>query len=125
MTTEIPDVSGDDVTGAEVTSAEPRRPRYGWASIAVAIVFGLVYAYVLWGAIGDMVSLPANLGSLTPWWLLIIAVAAPVVAYVVAFILGFRASLGRRALYLFIGLTVVACSTVGSIAYIQTHFVLL
>jgi len=102
-----------------------RAVRYGWASITVAVVFGLIYAYILWGAIGDLVSLPTTLGSLTPWWLLILAVAAPVVAYVVAFILGRRASLGVRTLYLGIGLTVVACSTVGSIAYIQSHFVVL
>lgn len=106
------------------SGARARKP-YGWASIAVAIVFGLLYAYVLWGAIGDLISLPASLGSLTPWWLLVVAVAVPVLAYVAAFILGFRRTLGLRALYLFIGLAVVACSTVDSIAYIQTHYIVL
>jgi hypothetical protein len=89
------------------------------------VVFGVLYAYVLWGAIGDLISLPGTLGSLTPWWLLILDVAAPVVAYGAAFVLGRRASAGARTLYLLIGLCVVACSWVGSIAYIQTHFVLL
>ncbi len=125
MTTE-PVATGDNETGETHDASEKRnRPRYGWASIGIAIVFGLLYAYVLWGAIGDLISLPASLGSLTPWWLLVLAVAVPVVAYVAAFVLGFRRSIGPRALFLFIGLAVVACSTVDSIAYIQTHYVVL
>jgi hypothetical protein len=125
MTTE-PVASGHGVTDeTSADSAKRTRPPYGWASIAIAIIFGLLYAYVLWGAIGDLISLPASLGSLTPWWLLILAVAVPVVAYVAAFILGFRRSLGARTLFLFIGFAVVACSTVDSIAYIQTHYIVL
>jgi len=125
MTTESV-ASGHDETGeTNADTAKRPRPPYGWASIAIAIVFGLLYAYVLCGAIGDLISLPASLGSLTPWWLLILAVAVPVVAYVAAFILGFRRALGARALFLFIGLAVVACSTVDSIAYIQTHYIVL
>jgi hypothetical protein len=100
---------------------EPRR-RYGWASIAVAIVFGLLNAYVLWNAIGNLVTLPQEFGSVTPWWLLILDVAVPVVAYVVAFILGRRMSLGARAILFLLALAVVGASTVGSIAYVQSHF---
>ena len=109
---------------SEIDVAKPR-VRYGWPSIAVAIVFGLLSAYVLWSAIGNLLSLPGALGALTPWWLLILNVAAPVVCFAVAFILGRRKSLGVRSLYFLIGLTVVACSTVGSIAYIQTHFAII
>jgi hypothetical protein len=99
----------------------PAKARYGWPSIAIAIVFGVLYAYVLWNAIGNLINLPKELGELTPWWLLIVDVAVPVVAFVVAFLLGRRASVAARSLFLFIGLTVVACSTVASIAYVQTH----
>lgn len=107
------------------TEAAPVRTKYGWPSLAVAIVFGVLYAYVLWTAIGNLISLPTAFGSFTPWWLLILDVAVPVVAYVVAFLLGRPRSLFIRAVFLFVGLTVLSCATVASIAYIHTHFGLL
>ena len=107
-------------------TTEKPRVHCGWGSIAVAIVFGLLNAYVLWNAIGNLVNVPKNLaaqglGSLTPWWLLILDVAVPVVAYAVAFFIGRRASLPARAGFFLVALAVVACSTVGSIAFTQTH----
>jgi len=107
-------------------TAEPElsqsRRRYGWPSIAIAVVFGLLNAYVLWNAIGNLVTLPQEFGSVTPWWLLILDVAVPVVTFVVAFILGRRMSLGARAVLFLLALAVVGASTVGSIAYVQSHF---
>lgn len=100
---------------------EKTRARYGWPSIVVAIVFGVLYAYALWTAIGDLIQLPTALGSVTPWWLLIMDVALPVVAYAIAFILGRSHPVFTRALFFFIGATVLSCATVGSIAFIQTH----
>jgi hypothetical protein len=58
----------------------------------------------------------------TPWWLLILDLVVPVVAYAAALFLGRRASVGARALYFVAALAVVGCSTVGSIAYVQSHF---
>jgi hypothetical protein len=109
------------------TNVEATNPgaRYTWPSIAVAVVFGLLNAYVLWSAVGNLLSLPATLGTVTPWWLLILDVAAPVVTFVIAFILGRRRSLGVRALYFLVALAAVGCSTVGSIAYIQSHFAII
>jgi hypothetical protein len=101
---------------------ETTRGRYGWTSVVAAVVFGLLYAYVLWNAIGNLINLPKEFGSVTPWWLLIVDVSVPVVAYAAAWFIGRRASLGARALFFLIGLAVVACSTVGSIAYVQSHF---
>jgi hypothetical protein len=101
---------------------ERAKVRYGWPSIVVAVVFGLLNAYVLWNAIGNLVNLPKAFGAVTPWWLLILDLAVPVVTFTVAFVVGRRSSLGPRTLFFLIGLAVVACSTVGSIAYVQTHF---
>ena len=95
------------------TSGKPR-VRYGWASIALAVVFGLLNAYVLWNAIGNLIAAPKLFGSVTPWWLLILDIAVPVLAYAAAYVLGRHAALGARAGYFLIALTVVACSTVGS-----------
>jgi hypothetical protein len=103
------------------TASARRRVRYGVPSIGIAIVAALLYAYVLWGAIGNLVSLPKLLGDITPWWLLIIDVALPVVVFAVAFLLGLRRRLLVRALFFVIGATVIACGTVGSIAFIHTH----
>jgi hypothetical protein len=110
-------------TEIEAQKSDAGRTRYGWPSVVVAVVFGVVYAYVLWNAIGNLINLPPTFGSATPWWLLILDVAVPVVAFAVAFLLGRRASLLPRALFFLMGLTVVACSTVGSIAYVHTHII--
>jgi hypothetical protein len=107
-------------TNPEATKAN--RPSYGWPSILVAIVFGLLNADVLWNAIGNLIDLPKVFGTVTPWWLLILDVAVPVVAFALAFLLGRRRTLGVRTLYFLVALAVVACSTVGSIAYVQSHF---
>ena len=107
---------------ADETAGPIARARYGWASVAVAVVFGLLNAYVLWNAIGNLITLPRVFGSLTPWWILILDVAVPVLAYVAAFVIGRRRTIGPRALLFLIALAVVACSTVGSIAYVQSHF---
>ena len=100
----------------------PHQRGYGWPSILVAAVFGVLYADILWNSIGNLVNLPALFASVTPWWLLILDVALPVVVYVVAFFPGRRRSLGARAMFFLIGLGVLACSTVASIAYIQANF---
>ncbi|HEY4268947.1 MAG TPA: hypothetical protein VGM94_12225 [Galbitalea sp.] len=96
------------------------RIRYGWASIAVAVVFGVLYAYILWDAIGNLIQLPRALdASSVPWGLLIVDVALPVVAFVAAFWIGRRHTLPARLLLFVVGFTLLACCTVGSIAFVQ------
>jgi hypothetical protein len=112
----------DDMTTEETVDAA--KIRYGWPSILVAVVFGVLYAYVLWTAIGNLVSLPAldsALGITPPWWLLVLDVAVPVVVYAAAFFMGRRSSFWPRTLFLLVGFTVIACCTVGSIAFNNTH----
>ena len=106
-------------TESDVTAR--RRPKYGWPSIAVAIVAALLYAYVFWGAVQNLIELPAVRGSLTPWWLLMIDVALPVVTYAVAVLLGLRRrTLTRTGLFV-VGATVLACGVVSSLAFNLTH----
>ena len=95
--------------------------RYGVPSIVLAVVAAILYAYVFWQAIGNIVQLPKVLGSVTPWWLLILDVALPVVVYAAAILLGLRHRTLARAAFFGIGATVLACCTVGSIAFVQTH----
>ena len=97
------------------------RQGYGVPSFVVALVAAVLYAYVLWQAIGNIVQLPKVLGSVTPWWLLILDVALPFVVYVAALLLGRRHGTLARSAFFAIGATVLACCTVGSIAFVQTH----
>lgn len=101
-------------------TAPAPRVKYGWPSIAIAIVFGLLYAYVLFEALGNLLQLPATLGSSTPWAVLIVDVALPVIVFVVAILLGRRRPIVYRVLFFIAGATVLSCATVASIAYVQT-----
>jgi hypothetical protein len=98
-----------------------RIPRYGVPSIVLAVGAAILYAYVFWWAIGNLAGLPGELKSATPWWLLILDVALPVVVYAAAILLGLRHRTLARGAFFAIGATVLACCTVGSIAFVQTH----
>ncbi|NEM91452.1 hypothetical protein [Galbitalea soli] len=99
-----------------MTTPAPARPRYSWPSRAVAIAFALLYAYVLWSAIGNLILLPTILGAdSTPWWLLVLDVALPAVVYAAAFLLGRRRGLGVRALLFLAGLALLACVAISSV----------
>jgi hypothetical protein len=104
------------------TALTPRRFSYGVPSLVVAVIAALLYTYVLWGAIGNLIDLPKLFGTVTPWWLLVIDVALPVVVFVVAFLLGRRHGTLVRSLFFLAGATVIACGTIASIGYIHTHF---
>jgi hypothetical protein len=102
--------------------AAPTAVNYSGASIMVAVVFGILYAYLLWSAIENLIELPRALDAASvPWGLLVLDVALPLITYGVAFWLGRRRGFLNRVLLLFIGLTLLSCATVGSIAYVQHH----
>ena len=104
-------------------AAAPARPRaLGPLGIAIAIVFGIIYAYDLWEAIAPMLDLPAVYEAFgldpaaVPWWLLIIGVLIVPVVFTLALVLGFRRNGFERALIFLVGLTVVACVSLVIIA---------
>lgn len=104
----------------EETFAEPKR--YGWMSVAVAGVFGLFYAYDLWEAVSTLIELPVFYEAFgfdvaqLPWWVLVLLVLLPIVAFAVALWAGRRRSLGERALIFLLGLAIVAGLSLGLIA---------
>jgi hypothetical protein len=108
-------------TPTNEAAAPRRRFSYGIPSAIVAVVAALLYAYVLWQAVGSLIELPKILMGSTPWWLLILDVVVPVAVFAVALVLGLRRRFVVRATFFLIGATVIACSTVGSIAFVQTH----
>ena len=103
-------------------TAQASRGRYGWLSLVVAFLFALLFAYDLWEAVGNMVSLPAVYDAFgygsenVPWWLLWIGVLIPVVVFVAAFIGGRRRSVFAKAVIFFVGLAVVAGLSLGVLA---------
>lgn len=90
-----------------------RRGRFGWMSVTVAVLFGLVYAYDLWVALSDLLAFPDELFTGTkliekPWALLIVNLLVPVLAYLAALLLGRTRNVFLKAVFFAIGLTVVA-----------------
>lgn len=92
--------------------------------IAVAILFGLLFAYDLFEAITNLVELPTQIGQANefagenglqaievPWGILITNAVLPVVAFAVAWWLGRRRSVGLQALLFLLALAVVAALT--------------
>ncbi len=107
----------------ETLPAEPsRRPAYGVASIVVAALFGLFYAYDLWEAVSTFFELPTFYRAFgydvdqLPWWILVIMLVLPVVVYIIALLVGRRRPILERALILLVGLSLVAGMSLGLIA---------
>jgi len=96
---------------AERTPAAPRLSRL---TIAVAVVFGLFYAYDVWEAFGNLLQLPQfykanNVDTANvPWALLIAGVVAPIAIYVIALFVARRQRLLGRSIILFVGLAAAA-----------------
>ena len=66
-------------------AAQPRTPL--WLDVALAVLFGLFFAYDVWEVVGSIVQL-TGLGlafSAIGWVLLVVALLAPVVSFVGAF----------------------------------------
>jgi hypothetical protein len=114
--------SATNSASGSTTLTNARATTTRWISIAVAVVFGVIYAYYLWDAIRSMIELPAQyervgLGSENaPWTLLVAGVIVPVAVYVAALIAGARRNILARALIFLVGLGALACLSLAIIA---------
>jgi hypothetical protein len=85
-------------------------PPPGVVAIAlVSALFALLHGYTLWLAISNLVALPGvyellGIGDAVPWPLLIAGVAAPVILFVAAVLLGRGRTLAHRVLLLAVSL---------------------
>jgi len=82
------------------TAAPPASPL---AALVLALVFAALFALAELSAISNLIALPEwysvlGIADATPWALLVVGVALPVVLYVAALILGRRGSLLTRGL---------------------------
>lgn len=91
-----------------------------WLTLTVAALFGLVYAYDVWEAIGNLIGVPAiyeglGLTARTPWILLIAALVIPIVTFVAVVLVGRHRNLGEKALLFLLGLAVSNALALGTI----------
>lgn len=82
-----------------------------WLRATVTGVFALLYAYVVWNVIGNLVQAVQTFGSrlnALGWGLWLFAAAFPVIVFAVALGLCWRRRAGIMLLVLFTGLALVA-----------------
>lgn len=116
------------MTDNTTTSADARtdtRPRFGWASLVIALAFGLFFAWDLWEAVNSAIELPRQYAEIeklgipvgeVPWTLIIANMLIPPVVYLAALVLGRRRTPFGRAVLFAVGLALVAVLSLDIIA---------
>ena len=112
-------------------STDARRRRNRALPVAVAILFGLLFAYDLIEAITNLVGLPADIATANefaaqnglqpiavPWAILVANTLLPVVAFAAAWWIGRRRQIRMQALLYLVGLAVVAAVTLSLTALV-------
>jgi hypothetical protein len=104
--------------GAAVPAGAPPRASGPIRLVAtISIVFGLLYAWDIWEAVGNLVGLNLAAGALDTqlsgfgWGILIGAILLPAGVYAVAFWIGRKRRPGALALLLLVGLALIAVVT--------------
>lgn len=104
------------MTDSEIPAQHERRER-AWTvpAVILAIVFGVLYAWFLYEAIGNLVNVPpayaqVGMADRVPWVLLIVGLVLPVVFYVGAALLGLQQSLANRVLLFAAGLAATSAT---------------
>ena len=106
----------------EDDAREATRGRYGWLSLVVAALFGLFYAWNAWQSVATMFVLPQFYDAYgygaenVPWWLLWVGVAVPIVAFLLAFVIGRHSNVLVKALVFLAGLAVTSALGIAIIA---------
>lgn len=99
-----------------------RLPR--WVVVAVATIFGLFYAYIVWSAVALLVGQASGSFGLTGlgWFVYILPIVFPLAAFGVAFALGWKRRVGEFALVLLAGLTLSAAFWLAIVGYGATSY---
>lgn len=112
----------DAMTDASAPTPAARRTPT-WLVVTISVLFGLFYAYAMWNAVAFLVSQatgPLGLNGYG-WFVLLLAVIFPLVAFGIAFAIGWRRVPWEFALVLFAGLCVVAVFWMNVIAYAAVY----
>jgi len=106
-----------------ITDAAASAPRRNptWLVVTIAGAFGLFYAYAVWNALGNLIAAaPLGLNALG-WFLWIFATVFPILAFALAFAVGFRRPPLLFALVLLTGLALTAVFWLDVVAYATTN----
>ena len=102
-----------------------RKPRNmpTWAIVTISVIFGLFYAYFVWNAIDFLITQATGTLSLNGygWFVLLFAVVFPLIAFGIAFAIGWRRVWWEFGLVLLSGLGVVAVFWLDVLAYSATN----
>ncbi|MET0934197.1 MAG: hypothetical protein ABWX56_10810 [Mycetocola sp.] len=106
------------------TSPEPNTRSHvpAWLSLTLAIVFGLLFAYDVWEAVGNLVGVnvvASGLGTTinaVGWVVLILGILLPVLVFALAYWLGRRRDLLAQVLLYLAGLGTVAAVSLSLLA---------
>lgn len=111
------------MTAQAAPASRPRRSMPTWLIVTLSVFFGLFYAYAVWNAVDFLVAQASGSLSLNPygWFVLLLAVVFPLVAFGIAFAVGWRRIWWEFALVLLAGLGVVAVFWLNIIAYSATN----
>lgn len=113
----------DSTTDAAASAPTAPRRTPTWLLVTISVVFGLFYAYALWNALGFLISQangPLGLNGYG-WFVLLLAVAFPLIAFGLAFTIGWRRTAWQFALVLFAGLCLVSVFWLNVIAYAAVY----
>lgn len=107
---------------ADGGAARPASAPLTGGRVAVLVIFGLLYAYFLWQAIGNAIVLPRFValdgGTLsgTGWVVIVLNILAAPLCYLAAMLVGARRSTGMLALLLAAGLCLLSALTLTLVA---------
>jgi hypothetical protein len=90
-----------------------------WLVVTIAGAFGLFYAYAVWNALGNLIQaaqLPTGLNGLG-WFIWIFAALFPIIAFAVAFAIGYRRPPHHFLLVMLTGLALAAVFWLNVVAY--------
>lgn len=95
-----------------------------WLVVTIAGIFGLFYAYVVWSSVAlliQQVNGPLGLNGLG-WFVYILPIVFPLVAFGIAFAIGARRRAGEFAIVLLAGLTLSAAFWLAIVGYGTTSY---
>jgi len=112
----LPNPSGAEpsVTGQTGAVAASKRRRPSWPFLVVAVFFGLFYAWDVWAALGNLIGLYLNAGSLDTqlsgfgWGILIAGVLLPILIFLLAARIGRGRPLYAQAALFLVGLALAS-----------------
>ncbi|NUT58324.1 MAG: hypothetical protein HOQ00_05695 [Agromyces sp.] len=100
-------------------AAAPQSATPLWLAVTIAVLFGVLYAYDVWEAVGNLVGLNVQAGSLgialsgLGLTLLIVALVLPFLVFGVAFWLGYRRGPLQQVVLFLAGYAAVQALTFG------------